>query len=147
MGFSKQEIVFVISVLSAIFGVSFFQLKISEMKTRDSQRKADVELVGRALDSYFEDYKIYPEASGNGEIKSCGYMAVQTCPWGEGPMIDVHNVTYLKKLPVDPQSYKDKKYIYSTNTDRTKYKICVSLEYSGDKDYKKDIQCNWYVSK
>ena len=129
----------------SIFGVSFSQLKISQMKTRDAQRKADVELVGRALDAFFADYKIYPEASAEGKIKSCGYMAVQECLWGEGPLIDAHNVTYLKKLPVDPQSYKNKKYIYSTNADRTKYKICITLEYTGDKDYKKDIQCNWYV--
>ncbi len=147
MGFSKQELIFVSCVLLSIFGVSFFQLKISQMKTRDAQRKADVELVGRALDAYFADYKIFPEASINGEIKSCGYMAVQACPWGEGQMIDAHNVTYLKKLPVDPQSYKNIKYIYSTNSERTKYKICITLEYAGDKDYKKDIQCNWYVNK
>ena len=147
MGFSKQELVFVSCVLLAIFGVSFFQLKISQMKTRDAQRKADVELVGRALDAYFADYKILPEASKNGEIKSCGYAAAQVCSWGEGPMIDVHNVTYLKKIPIDPQSYKNIRYIYTTVTDRTKYKICITLEYTGDKDYKKDIQCNWYVSK
>lgn len=147
MGFSKQEIIFIFCVLLSIFSVSFYQLKISEMKTRDAQRKADVELVGRALDAYYADYKILPEASEKGEIKSCGYMAVQACPWGEGPMIDVHNVTYLKKLPIDPQVYKNKKYIYSTNPERTNYKICITLEYTGDKDYKKDIQCNWYVSK
>ncbi|MBI5358524.1 hypothetical protein HZB69_02750 [Candidatus Amesbacteria bacterium] len=117
------------------------------MKTRDAQRKADVELVGRALDAFFADYKIYPFGSTAGEIKSCGYMAVQACPWGEGPMIDIHNVTYLKKFPVDPQAYKNIKYIYTTNSERTKYKICITLEYTGDKDYKKDIQCNWYVNK
>ena len=117
------------------------------MKTRDAQRKADVELVGRALDAFFADYKIYPLGSAQGEIKSCGYMAAQTCPWGEGPMIDIHNVTYLKKFPVDPQAYKNIKYIYTTNSERTKYKICITLEYTGDKDYKKDIQCNWYVNK
>lgn len=134
-------------VLLSIFSVSFYQLKISERKTRDAQRKADVELVGRALDAYFADYKILPEASVDGEIKSCGYLASQTCPWGQGPMIDIHNVVYLKKLPIDPQSYNNKKYIYSTNSQRSQYKICISLEYAGDKDYKKDIQCNWYVAK
>lgn len=145
MAFSKQEIVFVIYVLLSIFGVSYFQLKISQMKTRDSQRKADVELVSRALNAYFEDYKILPAASAGGEIISCGRKALSICPWGGGPLIDAVNVTYLKTLPVDPQAYKGVKYVYSTNPERTKYKICITLEYRGDKAYKKDIQCNWYA--
>src|SRR3989338_9491059 len=145
MGFSKDEIVFVTCVLLAIFGVSYFQLKTSQMKTRDSQRKSDVELVSRALNAYFEDYKILPEASAQGEIISCGFKATEICPWGGGPLIDAVNVIYLKVLPVDPQAYKGLKYIYSVNPERTKYKICITLKYRGDKSYKKDIQCNWYA--
>jgi len=131
--------------LLSIFGVSYFQLKISQMKTRDAQRKSDVELVGRALNAYFEDYKLLPLDSARGEIISCGYKATEICPWGGGPLIDEVNVTYLKVLPIDPQAYKNGKYIYSVNPERSKYKICVTLEFKGDKDYKKDIQCNWYV--
>ena len=143
---TRQEIIFVTCVLLSIFGVSYFQLKISQMKTRDTQRKSDVELVSRALNAYFEDYKILPAASVQGEIISCGFKASEVCPWGGGPLIDAVNVTYLKVLPVDPQAYKNIKYIYSTNPERSKYKICITLEYKGDKAYKKDIQCNWYVS-
>ena len=145
MEFSKDEIIFVTCVLLAIFGVSYFQLKISQMKTRDAQRKSDVELVSRALNAYFEDYKILPAASAQGEIISCGFKASEVCPWGGGPLIDAVNVTYLKKLPEDPQTYKGLQYKYSVNSERTKYKICITLEYTGDKDYKKDIQCNWYA--
>lgn len=142
---TRQEIVFVTCVLLSIFGVSYFQLKISQMKTRDAQRKSDVELVSRALNAYFEDYKILPAASAQGEIISCGFKASEVCPWGGGPIIDSVNVVYLKVLPVDPQVYKGLKYNYSVNSDRTKYKICITLEYRGDKDYKNNIECNWYA--
>mgnify|MGYP001563889314 CR=1 FL=1 len=150
MGFSvfdweKKDLGFVIVVLISILGVSYFQLKISQAKTRDSQRKSDVELVGKAINAFFEDYKILPAASGKGEIISCGDGGIAVCQWGEGPIVDKENVTYLKKLPVDPQANKGLSYIYSTNPERTKYKLCITLEYKADKDYRVDVQCNWYA--
>lgn len=150
MGFSvfdweKKDLTFVLIVLLAIFGVSHYQLKISQAKTRDNQRKSDVELVGKAINAFFEDYKILPTASDKGEIISCGDKGLGVCKWGEGLMVDKENVTYLKKLPVDPQADQGLAYIYSVNPERTKYKICITLEYKADKDYRVDVQCNWYA--
>ena len=135
---------FVVAVLLVIVGISGLQLRVSQMKTRDAQRKADVELVGRALSVYLEDHKILP-AADEGKIVGCGYLGGEVCEWGGGPMIDAEEVTYLKKLPVDPWADKGWKYVYSTNTERTRYKICISLEYKADKEFKNDIQCNWYA--
>ena len=39
----KNEVVFVALILSVIFGISFYQLRIGEMKTRDMQRRVDLE--------------------------------------------------------------------------------------------------------
>ncbi len=141
----KSEAVFVMVVLAVILTISGIQLKIGQMKTRDAQRKADVELVGRALAVYLEDHQVLPLA-GAGRIVACGYLGGEVCEWGGGPIIDGEGVTYLKKLAVDPfASTRGWKYVYSVNQERTKYKLCVSLEYKADKQYKKDIQCNWYV--
>ena len=135
---------FVVAVLLVIVGISGLQLRVREMKTRDAQRKGDVELVGRALSVYLEDHKILP-AADEGKIVGWGYLGGEVCEWGGGPMIDAEGVTYLKKLPGDPWSAKGWKYMYSTNAERTRYKICISLEYKADKEFKKDIQCNWYA--
>lgn len=140
----KGEIIFVVVILAVIVVISGVQLRTGEMKSRDVQRKADVEVVGRALSVYLEDHKILP-ATDSGRIVACGYLGGEVCEWGGGPMIDADGVSYLKKLPGDPWSNKGWKYIYSTNAERTRYKICISLEYKADKEFKNDIQCNWYA--
>ena len=144
LDWKKSEIFFVMGVMVVILGISGVQLRVSQMKTRDAQRKADVELVGRALSVYLEDHQALPVAD-DGRIVACGYMGGEVCEWGGGPIIDSEDVVYIRKLPVDPFSYKDWKYIYTVNQERTKYKLCISLEYKADKQYKKDIQCNWYA--
>src|SRR3990167_11331245 len=99
--------IFVSTVLVVIFGVSFFQLKIGQMKTRDAQRKADVELVSRALNAYYQDYETLPAATADGKIVSCGDHGSEICEWGHSDIVDTDNVAYLKKIPQDPFTYKD----------------------------------------
>ncbi len=125
------------------------------MKTRDAQRKADVELVGRAVDAYYDDYEVYPASSVLGEIISCGRSGSEACEWGEGKIVDLDEVMYLSKLPIDPFAYKGYKYVYEVPESRQSYRIYIALEYKSDPAYKIDltakcgekIQCNWYVEK
>lgn len=143
----KKEIAMAMSVVFLIFGISFFQLRIGQMKTRDAQRKADVELVARALRAYGEDHKSLPEATESGKILSCGKNGAFACDWGEGKVVDEENVVYMEKLPQDPFSFKGWRYVYDQN------RIYVSLENSRDKGIRHGLtrqcgdglQCNWYV--
>lgn len=135
----KKEIVFVAAVLLILFGISFYQLKLGQMKTRDAQRKADVELVGRALTVYLEDHQILPMAN-EGRIVGCGYMGGEACAWDGGPMIDNEGVVYLKKMPIDPFSYRGGKYVYEVSPDGKKFKVWAALE-----NCRGGVQCNWYA--
>ncbi|HJZ05132.1 hypothetical protein A2634_03590 [Candidatus Amesbacteria bacterium RIFCSPHIGHO2_01_FULL_48_32] len=153
LDWKRREIVFVGVVLTIVLGVSVFQLKIGEMKTRDAQRKADVELVARAMERYYADYGQYPIGS-EGKIVSCGDRGLATCEWGEGSMVDGDNVVYLKKLPVDPLAFRGWEYTYETGGEGQKFRIYVGLEYGRDpgaktgltKECGVGIQCKWYVS-
>ena len=69
------------------------------MKTRDAQRRADVELVGRALQAYWADHKIFPPAQ-NARIVACGQDGAEVCEWDMGPILDSEGVVYLKKFPL-----------------------------------------------
>lgn len=145
---SKSEILMVGSVFLFILGISAFQLKIGQMKTRDAQRKADVELVARALRAYKDDHKFLPvEATGSGKINSCGKNGEFACEWGTGKIVDAQNVVYMEKLPVEPFAFKGWSYMYDGQ------KIYVVLENKRDKGIRKGlttwcgnaVQCNWYV--
>lgn len=148
----KSELVFVVTVMLLVWGVSWAQLKTGEMKTRDAQRKADVELVARALGAYYLDYKVYPPAV-DGKILSCGGRGAYVCEWGEGKMVDGDNVTYLGKMPIDPLSGAGRTYVYEVATDRKSFGIYVGLEDRRNEAFKKDltqecgnnVQCSWYV--
>jgi len=144
----RGEVLIVGSVFCFIFGISFFQLRIGQMKTRDAQRKADVELVSRALRAYVEDHKyLPPEATGSGKIKSCGRNGGFACEWGEGKVVDGQNVVYMEKLPIDPFAFKGWRYMYDGK------RIYVALENKKDKGIRSGlttwcgngVQCNWYV--
>ena len=148
----RNEGVFVAVVLAVILAVSMFQLRVGEMKTRDAQRKADVELVSRALERYFGDYGEYPREH-EGKIKFCGDKGLAACEWGEGKMVDVDNVVYLQRVPQDPLASEGWRYVYET--DGGGFKIYVGLEYGRDKDAKSGltrecgngVECKWYVEK
>jgi hypothetical protein len=152
----KSEIALVMTVLAVILGISGFQLRIGQMKTRDAQRKADTELVGRAMDAYFSDHGFLPlEATGSGQLAACGRQGKEACLWGEGKIVDEDNVAYLEKLPIDPLSGQKRTYIYQVNPERSHYQILVALENRRDNAWKKGltaecgagIQCNWYVER
>jgi len=139
LAWKKSEIGFVVGVLVVIVAVSGIQLKLGQMKTRDAQRKADVELVGRALTVYLEDHRILPMADA-GRVVGCGYLGGEACEWDGGPMIDNEGVVYLKKMPIDPFNYRGWKYVYEVSPDGQKFKVSAALE-----NCRSGVQCNWYA--
>jgi hypothetical protein len=148
----KKDVLAVIVILMGIVGISFYQLQIGGMKARDAQRKADVELVARALEKYFYDYQIYPTAN-DGKIVACGKQGLGACDWGTGPIVDRDNVVYLKDIPIDPKTWDGWSYEYVPDKGGQNFRIYVGLEYRSDQAFRKDltvkcgnnVQCSWYV--
>jgi len=153
MEWDKRSLGFLAVVVAIIGGISMMQLQIGQMKARDAQRKADVELVARAVDAYFVDHDEYPRGA-DGLILACGGKVPRACEWGGENLEDEHGTVYLRKFPVEPHSQLGRKYVYEVNETGQKYRIYVALEYTRDPAYKSDltvmcgenIQCNWYVS-
>lgn len=156
LDWKKSEIVVVGFTVTVIFGLSFYQVKLGEMKTRDAQRKADAEMVGRGIRQFRDDYGVVPEmATAEGKIKSCGDEGALVCEWGSGRLTDAEGVTYVNLIPSDPMTFKGRTYVYWTASDRQTFKIYAGLENPADKDIKHDltvrcgdnVQCNWYVQE
>src|ERR1700750_1899500 len=118
----RSELVFVATVLIAILAISFFQLRVGEMKTRDSQRRSDLDLVTRALEDYYGDHGVFPLASADGLIIACGDEVDLPCPWGGGPIRDLQGVVYLRQIPQDPFTYKGQHYVYDQSADAQYFK-------------------------
>ncbi len=156
LDWKKNEAITVIGILVFIFTISFYQVKIGEAKTRDAQRKSDVETIGRALRAYYTKWEVYPpEATGSGKIAACGNKGDQACDWGSGPMIDEDGVIYLNKIARDPKGDLGYTYVYEPAADRQHFRMYIALEYWNDKAGKSDltrecgigVQCKWYVQE
>lgn len=119
-------------------------------KGRDSIRKNDISAVENALDTYYQKYKIYPEATEDGKIIGCfefgpdidkvtGYPENPiVCEWGkskfEGDRI----------LPQDPDYEKGVSYFYES--DRQSFVFYIALEGKKEPEYsdnifKKNLHC------
>jgi len=54
-GFTLIELLVVISIISILTIISVSQFNTAKIKARDTQRKADIDSVGKALNSYYAD--------------------------------------------------------------------------------------------
>lgn len=146
----KPELFFVMGTILVIFVISFVQLRESQMKTRDAQRKADVGLIGRALNQYLADHEVLPEEQ-NGMIVGCGDMGISICRPGE-QIQDDKGIVYLKSVPQDPLDYKGYRYIYERDLNGRNFRLYIALEFKRDPERRIDltmmcgtgVQCNWY---
>ena len=151
----RGEIVFVGGVIVAILIISLVQLKTAQVKARDAQRKADVEVVARGVAAYYADHGELPASAASGKVVQCGGLRDVECEWGKDSIEDSDGVKYLDKLPIDPQSSFGKKYVYEKGQEPGKFRVYVALEYSRDSGRRigltagcgDGVQCNWYATQ
>lgn len=162
--FSKNEALGVFLILLAIFSVTFYNLRISERRARDAQRRDDLGSVANALEAYQEDFGFYPPAE-DGKVKACRgenfdevveeyrqnpllgrnklFEGFRACEWGEDSLGDLglfgeDSKTYLKSFPRDPKAGEGISYLYLTSTRH--FQIFAYLEGQEDEQgYNADI--------
>lgn len=137
--FSKKETLGIILILLLIAIVSLYNFKISLRRMRDTQRRADLDAVANALNRYKNDFGFYP-LSLDGKIVAClpegkqiedgeqwhlrqidWFEFFRPCQWGEDSFVDVYNpanLSYLDRIPTDPQSDSGAFYVYFSNKER-----------------------------
>ena len=148
--FSKQETKAIFIIFLVLFAAVFINMSVSLRRGRDSIRKDDISAIQKALDTYYQKYRIYPLATDNGEIIGCfetepirdkktGYPTNPTvCKWGESVF---ENIT---TMPKDPKFKDGANYLYLS--DGEKYQFYISLEGKDEAEYtpaiiNKNLQC------
>jgi hypothetical protein len=136
-----KEILWVAFVLILIVGATSINMSLSRLRSRDMQRKADLNSVARAMQVFHDRFAYFPE-SVNGNMVSCGDPAYRLgryyfdeCVWGENktPLYG-----YEGRIPTDPKVLEGYKYVYLS--DGTNYKLLASLEDPNDPEIKPDIK-------
>ena len=140
-GFTLIEILVVIAIIAILAGLGLGSYMSAQMKSRDARRKADLDVVAKALEVYLNDKGQYPE-DGAGAIKGCQTTVdgpIVTCEWGVG-WHDGHNTFYLNRLPTDPSNST-----YYYESDGTKYVLYAHLENTKDSAVPKDGVLQWLI--
>lgn len=137
--FNKVEIKSILFILVVLFGVVAVNMAVSLRRGRDATRKNDISSVQKALDTYYQKYRIYPLSSSDGQIVGCfdsevirdistGYpLNPVRCEWG------VSSFEEIKVMPRDPNAKDGVNYSYQS--DGKSYYFYVSLEGKDEPEY------------
>ena len=105
----------VIAIIGVLIGLSLFGLTGARESSRNAKRKADLELLRGAIETYRSDCGQYPTVLASPLVGT-------TAP----PSACSSSNVYVSEIPVDPIS----SYSYRYYSDGIIYEICANLEAS-----------------
>jgi prepilin-type N-terminal cleavage/methylation domain-containing protein len=128
--FTLLELLIVMIILALLAGLGLMAFGTIQMKARDSRRKQDLVGISKALDTYYNDYGVYPDTDGSGNILGCGTNGIEPCSWGD-VWEDDNNTLYMTALPQDPSESQN---YYYHRIDEDSYYLFARLENELDKE-------------
>lgn len=135
-GFTLIELIIVMIILGVLMTIGINAFRSSQMKGRDSKRKAELKNVASALELYNNDYGEYPDDNAVGEIVACG-TGTSVCGWGSA-FEDQNDTLYMARLPKDARSGYN--YVYDVgvaNGKNVSFQLYARLENTDDNDVPK----------
>ncbi len=124
-GFTLIELLIVIAILGILSAIGIGNFKTARIKAVDTERKSDLQTIGKSLEAFVNDHRLYPLSDGSGKIKCKSDGSI--CDWGT-PFTDTTGTIYTAKLPADPSGYT---YVYSS-ADGTSYTLYAHLDNTQD---------------
>ena len=115
-GFTLIELLVVISIIGILVGLSIFGLQSARESSRNSSRKADIEMIRSGIEIYKADCGSYPIALGTS--LSGSRTTGNTC---------LTSTVYIAEVPTDP--LETRSYYYLSNG--VTYELCAALEDDG----------------
>jgi len=129
-GFTLIELLVVISIIGVLASLVLVNFNAARERTRDVQRKSDLDQVKKALRMYYNDNNFYPAAN--------------LVAWGSS--FQSGTMVYMKILPHDP-SYQvatsPPEYNYTSSSPFQDFCLWASLENASDGDIvKSEARCS-----
>jgi len=121
------EILIIVIVIGILSFITLKQFSLAQAKSRDLQRRSDLNEFSKVIKLYFTDYGKLP----NGQLINN--------LWGKN-FVD-NGYVYANSVP--KEKYGDKEYCYEAESDGVTFKMFAEFENKNDPDCKKDGQlCN-----
>ena len=158
-GFTLMELILVMAIIGILAVVGIGSYTQATIKSRDTERKNDLNQIAKALELFNLDMNRYPKINVGGEM---------TCPEGDGSevlcgqeiyaFVGDKKATYIEKAPIDPKV--GRKYVYTPTDSYGGFALYAALENTEDKDVVTaageptnwgiscgDINCNYKVTQ
>jgi len=146
-GFTLIELLVVIAIIGFLVTVAFAFLNSARVKARDARRISDLEVIGKALTLFYDQYGYYPVArdqTGCGGWGVRSSSAITGCGGEQWLTVDANFSKFLSKVPVDPINKgwyaEDRDYTYTYTGGTNDYDLRALLENS-DSPYRCELHC------
>lgn len=145
-GFTLMELLIVISLIMILSSVGVGTYLSATTKSKDTQRKNDLNQIAKAVESFYNDVNRYPLSKPGEDYLHCyvksGSTVTDSDCIGDRLYAIVDNLnTYYIDIPEDPEP--SQKYVYIS--DGTVFELYAALENSGDNDLLRDVDGNLIV--
>lgn len=137
LGFTLIELLVVISIIGFLTAAAVYSFNVARLRARDAKRKADLALIRKALDLYFDKYSYYPASSCGWD---CNGYNFSTSGGNWIPGLE----EFLPRMPVDPRNNASNpwtlgnySYAYGNvgrNSYPPQYDLTTQLESTNDPD-------------
>ncbi|KKS92604.1 MAG: Type II secretion system protein G [Candidatus Collierbacteria bacterium GW2011_GWB1_44_6] len=139
-GFTLMELLIVVSLIMILSVVGMGSFTLATIKSKDTQRKNNLNQIVKAIESFYTDVGRYPLSADGDDFLRC-YIKDGTSVTNSicednklYAVIDQAMTTYIV-IPEDPDP--SQKYVY-ISADGFSYEIYAALENMGDKDLLRD---------
>lgn len=134
-GFTLIELMLVIALIMILSIVGVTSFTLATVKSKDTQRKGEINQIVRALESFNQDIGRYPLSDTNNAIlcyvKENGVVSNPVCDANKlYARIDGETTSYMT-IPTDPDP--NQKYVY-VSSDGSSFDLYAALENTSDKD-------------
>lgn len=121
------EVLIIILVIGVLFFITYKQFALAQAKSRDLQRRSDLNEFSKVIQLYFADYGKLPSNELINDL------------WGKS-FVD-NGYTYAISVPKEKNGGKE--YCYEIGDDGVTFKMFAEFENKNDPDCKKDgLLCN-----
>jgi type II secretory pathway pseudopilin PulG len=133
-----MELILVMAIIGILSVIGIGSFTQTSLKSRDTQRKNDLNQIAKALELYYNDTGSYPESDGGGTLMCRTPQVGTTC---NEPNVCTtkftycfggKSTTYMDKLPVD--SIAGRKYFYKPDASLSNFALYAAMENSEDRD-------------
>lgn len=157
-GFTLMELVLVMAIIGILAVVGIGTYTQATVKSRDTQRKNDLNQIAKALELFNLDINRYPKINagkmtcleGDGTEALCGDQIYA--------FVGDKKAVYIEKAPTDPKT--GRKYVYTPTDSFGGFALYAALENSEDKDIVRvageptdwgvscgDVNCNYKITQ